>query len=652
MATSDAQDRLSELKQHLDEKAIAALADTSTSLARKKANLEEFTVTLFGRTMAGKSTIREAITGGDGSTIGKGGQNTTCDVKEYKWDHLRVIDTPGIGSYKGDEYRKKALSVIDESDVLLFLASSDSIQESSFQGMQKLRDQNKPVIFVLNIKLDLTPPVIMRRFLRSPELVMGEKAIRGHVLRIHRLASDKLGMRNVVVVPIHAQAAFLATRPEHASRSDALHQASRLDDLLDVLTSEVRQRGPVRRLQTLLDGTVVQLMDIQELLQDEAKGLQLSAKHLKDKFEELNTWLDRYIGTIDELIEGRASEVLRPLRDSVSAFIDENIERDDIEARWDRRVELEGIDQQMADFRKQLLDEIREHLEEFNREVAGDWELKEAIRTKMQGPEQYDPWDIKRTLRWVSTGLSAVAQLGALIFTRTFWNPVGWIAGAVALLAHGLSTLIEDRETKLQHHKKRATEQLRKQIDLMEQRIVEETKDWFYKSTRKLVRGIQEDTRQLYCGMFDLSRDIKEVAFTCAEEKVQPLNRRLLFRCGELVGENVTKDAISTIARDPGIKTKFIWTDSAASSSFCKEVSRALGEWIEGVEPASRSKMIATALYPASIDPEKVSFDHDCKKVVVQVSADQVGRAIGREGSNVKLASRLMKTWIELQEGE
>lgn len=355
MATSDAQDRLSELKQHLDEKAIAALEDTSTSLARKKANLEEFTVTLFGRTMAGKSTIREAITGGDGSTIGRGGQNTTCDVKKYKWDHLRVIDTPGIGSYKGDKYRKKALSVIDESDVLLFLASSDSIQEPSFQGMQKLRDQNKPVIFVLNVKLDLTPPVIMRRFLRAPELVMGEKAIRGHVSRIHRLASDKLGMRNVVVVPIHAQAAFLATRPEHASQSDALHQASGLDVLLDVLTSEVRQRGPVRRLQTLLDGTVVQLMDIQELLQDEAKGLQLSAKHLKDKFEELNTWLDRYIATINELIEDRASEVLRPLRDSVSAFIDENIERDNIEARWDRRVELEEINQQMADFRKQLL---------------------------------------------------------------------------------------------------------------------------------------------------------------------------------------------------------------------------------------------------------------------------------------------------------
>ena len=71
--------------------------------------------------MAGKSTIREAITRGNGSTIGKGAPRTTRCIREYEWNHLRIIDTPGIGAYKGEADSALARSVIDESDVLVFL---------------------------------------------------------------------------------------------------------------------------------------------------------------------------------------------------------------------------------------------------------------------------------------------------------------------------------------------------------------------------------------------------------------------------------------------------------------------------------------------------------------------------------------------------
>ena len=50
---------------------------------------------------------------------------------------------------------------------LLFLGSSDGIQEDSFQTMKALRNQNKPVIFVLNMKRDLTRTVYLRSFLRD-----------------------------------------------------------------------------------------------------------------------------------------------------------------------------------------------------------------------------------------------------------------------------------------------------------------------------------------------------------------------------------------------------------------------------------------------------------------------------------------------------
>lgn len=63
------------------------------------------TIALFGQTRAGKSTTLEALTGGDGTTIGIGRQHTTTQIKQYFWPPkqktLRIVDTPGIEGFKG-----------------------------------------------------------------------------------------------------------------------------------------------------------------------------------------------------------------------------------------------------------------------------------------------------------------------------------------------------------------------------------------------------------------------------------------------------------------------------------------------------------------------------------------------------------------------
>ena len=73
-----------------------------------------------------------------------------------------------LGSLGAGQDPALALSVVDESDVLLFPASSDGIHEESFQAMKALRNQNKPVLFVRNVKRDLARTVYLRRFLRDP----------------------------------------------------------------------------------------------------------------------------------------------------------------------------------------------------------------------------------------------------------------------------------------------------------------------------------------------------------------------------------------------------------------------------------------------------------------------------------------------------
>jgi predicted GTPase len=137
--------------------------------------------------MAGKSTVREAITRGDGQTIGKGAQRTTRDVQEYEWNNLRIIDTPGFGAYNGQEDTQVAHEILEQSDVVLFMLNSDSIQESTFVELEHVHKLNKPLIFVLNMKKDLENEGNRRRALKNPEkYIFKEDEIQGHTERLKK----------------------------------------------------------------------------------------------------------------------------------------------------------------------------------------------------------------------------------------------------------------------------------------------------------------------------------------------------------------------------------------------------------------------------------------------------------------------------------
>ena len=70
--------------------------EAKSNLESKRNQAEKVKITLFGRTKVGKSTLMEVLTHGDGSHMGKGGQRTTRDVRQYEWRGMTVTDTPGI----------------------------------------------------------------------------------------------------------------------------------------------------------------------------------------------------------------------------------------------------------------------------------------------------------------------------------------------------------------------------------------------------------------------------------------------------------------------------------------------------------------------------------------------------------------------------
>jgi len=637
-ASEDAKTQIEKIERELASFASESVEEFQRALDKKVRRLSKFTVTLFGRTMAGKSTIREAITQGDGSTIGRGAQRTTRDIREYEWDKLRIIDTPGIGAYEGEADKALAMSIIDESDLLLFLISSDGIQETVFQAMKAIHRRNKPVIFVLNVKLDLEHPVYKRRFLCNPERFLGEEAIRGHKERLEKLAQEELGMSHITVIPIHAQAAFLATKEKDQEMAEQLRKASRMDDLLDALKNEVLHYGAVRRLQTFLDGSISRLMDLKELLLKQAKELEKGAIYLRNKFKELDGWLDSYIGTVNQRIEGEVKILFAPLLRRVSSFVDENIERSDVSELWRKEVEAIGIKDWSEKIQQQLLDEISCKLKNFCREIEVDYEL--IFPLNLEGPDQYDPWDMKRMLKWGS-----VIAMGLALLLE------GWPLVAGGFFLRLFSWFFDDKETKLRRQKEKMAQQLRRQIERKERDVANQVKKWFYKNiTAGLVKGIRRDIRAFYNAMFSMAQELRSEARTL-DKQIEALNQRLIVRVGQFVSpEQKIEGHIERVVRSPGLKTKILWKGKEPSPVFHKAVGRAIGEWVDVITyRGNTEELVARALVPARVASSMVSI-RDGQATVV-VLKEMMGLVVGEKGHNVRLASELLGLKIKIQAG-
>ena len=109
--------QLADIQQSVDNLRLTFTED----LEILKEDLEKFSVTLFGRTMAGKSTLMEVLTEGDGSAIGMGAQRTTRDIRRYEWNGLAVTDVPGIGAFEGEEDTRLAFDAAKTADLIVLL---------------------------------------------------------------------------------------------------------------------------------------------------------------------------------------------------------------------------------------------------------------------------------------------------------------------------------------------------------------------------------------------------------------------------------------------------------------------------------------------------------------------------------------------------
>ena len=394
---------------------------------------DNFRVVLMGRTQAGKSTLLEYLTAGDGSRIGDGRQRFSRDVCERAVPHLDgvvVIDTPGVGARDGEEDFRAAFAEIPRADLVLWVMGDDPEQEQTVRALQLIAVLGKPVIAVLNCRADLTQQHKKRRFLDHPETTFRDSEEHFELLR-RNLA--EAGGVPVSTVALHAQAAFDSLHdPENAQ---AMLANSRVGALIDKLAVEQQHLARQRRALRFADSAREPIAADRVRL--EAAGAQLLARQELhcEEIADLSSRINRVLDGHSERLAGRISEIVGSRRTWHHTIDPEHAERE-----WDR--EATRLQSELIELFEEASSDIDSELEQVVRAVSKEWDF--ATAAGLGGLPGFGSVWMNRAARLglaaavgvaAGYGVKAGATAGAFV-----GGPVGAVVGGAlgALLGAGL----------------------------------------------------------------------------------------------------------------------------------------------------------------------------------------------------------------------
>lgn len=613
---------------------LELLQNTSEdSLKERKKKLDKFSITLFGRTMAGKSTLMEVLTQGDGGSIGLGTQRTTRDVRSYIWKGLEVTDVPGVAAFEGAEDEELAFKAAAQADLVIFLVTDDAPQPVEAECLARIRSLGKPVIGICNIKAAVDDEDDLLLFLRNPDRCFNQERIGQLLNQFHAFADQHLPGKRVPFIVTHLRSRYLAEQKEYAKYRAKLLFASRFNLVEARVIKEVIGRGTFLRTKSFVDGTTVPMMKLTDLLLDFSAQNSASGRVLIGKRKQFKEWSESYNSDSLERINTLISKLMDGLRADVSDFAEEHYESNKAGDRWGEHIKSTGVNEKTRKLQNDLVEECRKVLSEIARELQKELSFVADFagdrKITMDGI-----FDTKRWWNWGSTGLSGGLGIAAVILGS---GPLGWVAAAVGVVGWLVSFFFDDREKKAREARKKLSDSLYNNISKIEQNLRKQLDDWFKQELMgKQVNILLNDLGSVTSGMFDLADAQRNLAWT--------LNDRQKILARVLIDEAVQQsncpeifDSIDDIARVPGLTTMFLVKPGSKIPEQAREaVEKLLGEPIWMVVNTGNIKSLLSQAIGRGCDRNKIDIESKLK--VAHVPLDELN-ALTR--SRVKLAQQL-----------
>lgn len=516
-----------------------SLTSNRDVLDKKRRNIRYFTIAFMGRTKAGKSTLHKVITQQENDDIGVGKLRTTRYNRSWYWNKLRIVDTPGIGAPGGEADTEIAKSIIDEADVVCYVVTSDSIQETEFDFFSTIKERNKPLYIILNVKSNLNQAIRLKRFIANPDdwrLGDGPQSIKGHIERIHDKLDGKYNMDAVRIIPIHLLAAQIALSGEQDSKtSKILFEASNISEFTNSVKKEVQLSGSLKKSLSVIDGTSYQINTIWHKIYTDLKSLKEGNEVLKKKQAKNHMFFKKELAQVEQYLMDIFKNTKKEFKNRASTFASEHYDDEEAGKAWSNDAVVKSIN-------KRLEQQIQERFNDLNEKIKS--ELEEMIMDMRISLATNNIGSNVSGESVTNTRLAANVFVSVISATLFVWNPLGWsvaVLAVVGIIGSFLSSLFTSKSEKI----RKATDKLRKQlydsidsgIDKNLKQVLENTRKSIndtYKSIDSVLKAYTKNADDI---ITDMDRLVKQV-----QEKENAINSLVSLRILDFVGKNPVKE--------------------------------------------------------------------------------------------------------------
>jgi len=524
---------LKNLQLGLKDIVLNRIEQNRRTIIRKERALDYYTISFIGKTKAGKSTLHSIVTGKGEEFIGKGQQRTTRYNRMYEWEKIRIIDTPGIGAPGGKTDEEIAKSVIDESDLICYVLKNDSIQEAEFDFLKIIKNHNKPIVILLNVKENIENEAKLELYLKNPEkwyTRKDEKSLEGHINRIKRYAEEHYKNGFFDIYPVQLLAAKMSSEENYKSNSNLLYKSSHIQDFLNSIRVQIIDEGLIKRTQTMIDGSIYILNESLQKLNEFEEPLGKLSKSLEKNKKEVLSKLDLSFKENYKILKKDITNIFLDLKENRAMDFATNnydVKKDEVGYRWESflksikfnetmKIKIESVTKDYMDEVKKALQEIEENLTLFSKVQI------ENMSFQMTGTFNF------KSLTKILSG--AVGVAGAiLLFVLGASNPIGWIVSGVAILGSLLSGLFKSKEEKVREATQKLYSSIKESIEENETKTINDILKTFeekHTEIKKTVLNIIEKLLgNIQIVITQINPEIKHL-----NENIQYLNKIYAYR--------------------------------------------------------------------------------------------------------------------------
>lgn len=447
---------IAEINKEFNQTINESVSQNIELLDKKKRNIHYFTIAFMGRTKAGKSTLHKVVTQQNDDDIGIGKLRTTRYNRSWYWDRLRIVDTPGIGAPGGEVDTEIAKSIIDEADMICYIVTSDSIQETEFDFFETIKDRNKPLYIILNYKSNLSG-IRLKKFLENPTVwkdCKGPQSIEGHFKRIEERLSGKYNMDAVAIIPLHLLAAQLYVEGGFdAETLEKLKTGSNIASFIRTIKEEIYNTGCLKKSLSIIDGSSYNIHQVNARIKADCDRLREDASLLEKTREKISSFFSNERGKLTSQLSSITDSVRQELKNRANTFSNENYDNENAGAAWENDSVVKNILERYKERISDCIEDFKSKLKSELEEVTSDLQIHFRF-TSFQ--------NIKGSS--ISNTRLKVSIVGSLL-TLALIPFGGWVFTAGGIIVMLFSRLFTSKSEKIKKAINKMSEQLEKGID-------------------------------------------------------------------------------------------------------------------------------------------------------------------------------------------